>query len=200
MGSTILPPQSSHIVFVYGSLLADEVVSVILKRVPHSSPAILDGYRRFSVEGRVYPAITPVEDKKVNGKVLFGITDPELDLLDAFEDVEYERNTVDAFLICKFIEAEAVIGRSDFCNKMYRMLGGLQDTCERVQTYTYVWKEKNDPHLYGDWDIEAWRQVHMSDFLKMTTGFIEEFEGLESKPRVATYEEFFHQAESPPTL
>lgn len=32
---------SLHNVFVYGSLLADEVVHVLLKRVPPSAPAIL---------------------------------------------------------------------------------------------------------------------------------------------------------------
>ncbi|PIA43939.1 hypothetical protein AQUCO_01800175v1 [Aquilegia coerulea] len=126
---------------------------------------------RFSIKGRVYPAIIPVQDKNVTGKVLFGITDPELDILDAFEDVEYERNIVHASLI---------------------------DTCDEVQTYTYVWKEKNDPHLFGNWDFEEWKPVHMNDFLKMTTGFVEELEGPESKPRVETYETFYQQSENPP--
>uniref|UniRef100_A0A453SMZ2 Uncharacterized protein n=1 Tax=Aegilops tauschii subsp. strangulata TaxID=200361 RepID=A0A453SMZ2_AEGTS len=31
----------AHSVFVYGSLMADEVVSAILKRIPASSPALL---------------------------------------------------------------------------------------------------------------------------------------------------------------
>ncbi|KAJ0631248.1 hypothetical protein HanRHA438_Chr17g0797101 [Helianthus annuus] len=33
----------SHTVFVYGSLLADDVVQVLLNRVPQVSPAILNG-------------------------------------------------------------------------------------------------------------------------------------------------------------
>ncbi|XP_073116395.1 uncharacterized protein [Elaeis guineensis] len=85
-------------VFVYGSLLADEVVQVVLKRVPPSSPAVLHHHRRFSIKGRVYPAILPVENKKVTGKVLLGITDRELDVLDTFEDVEYERRAVEVSL------------------------------------------------------------------------------------------------------
>ncbi|KAJ8548107.1 hypothetical protein K7X08_021343 [Anisodus acutangulus] len=54
---------------------------------------------RFSIKGRVYPAILPVENKKVTGKLLLDITVPELYILDAFEDVEYERTTVDVFLM-----------------------------------------------------------------------------------------------------
>lgn len=34
--------HSLHNVFVYGSLMADDVVRALLKRVPHSSPAILN--------------------------------------------------------------------------------------------------------------------------------------------------------------
>lgn len=32
----------------------------------------------------------------------------------------------------------------------------------------------------------------MEDFLKMTAGFVEELELPESKPRVATYESYYH--------
>ncbi|KAF3673256.1 putative L-arabinokinase-like [Capsicum annuum] len=87
-------PRSLFNVFVYGSLLHDDVVRALLKRLPHSSPAILHDFHRFSIKGCVYPAILPVQNKKVKGKVLSGITIPELDILDKFEDVEYERRTV----------------------------------------------------------------------------------------------------------
>ncbi|XP_065019307.1 AIG2-like protein D isoform X2 [Musa acuminata AAA Group] len=88
-----------HSVFVYGTLLADEVVRVLLKRVPPSSPAILHNYHRFSIKGRVYPAILPIDCKNVAGEVLRGITDQELDVLDSFEDVEYERRAVEVSLV-----------------------------------------------------------------------------------------------------
>eukprot|EP00262_Sarcandra_glabra_P005050 TRINITY_DN16307_c0_g1_i1.p1 TRINITY_DN16307_c0_g1~~TRINITY_DN16307_c0_g1_i1.p1 ORF type:complete len:170 (-),score=24.57 TRINITY_DN16307_c0_g1_i1:181-690(-) len=164
--SSSAPVASLHNVFVYGSLLADDVVHVLLKRFPQSSPAILNGYHRFSIKGRVYPAIVPVENKKVTGKVLLGITDLELDILDTFEDVEYERKTVEISLI---------------------------DSSEKLQSHTYVWGNKNDPNLYGDWEFEEWKQVHMNDFLKMTMGFMDELEQPESKTRVTTYESFFNQ-------
>ncbi|KAB5513689.1 hypothetical protein DKX38_027595 [Salix brachista] len=114
-----------HNVFMYGSLLADDVVRALLSRTPQSSPAILNG--QFSIKGRVYPAILPVENKKVRGKVLQGITDLELYILDEFEDVEYERVTVDV---------------------------SLMDSSNKSQAFAYVWSDKNDPNLYGEWDFE----------------------------------------------
>ncbi|KAI3453948.1 hypothetical protein Pfo_010611 [Paulownia fortunei] len=158
-------------VFVYGSLLADDVVRALLSRVPPSSPAILPNYQRFSIKGRVYPAIVPVEDKKVIGKVLLGITPPELHILDTFEDVEYERRIVDVF---------------------------LEDSSEKLEAHTYVWENKTDPDLHGEWDFEEWKLLHMEGFLKMTKGFMEEMELIDSKTRVATYESFYKGIDNNP--
>lgn len=152
--------------FVYGSLLADEVVRVLLKRVPDSFPAVLPGYHRFSIKGRVYPAILPVENKQVVGKVLVGISAPELHILDVFEDVEYVRDPVE----------------------VYR-----EDNLEKVLAYAYVWGNKSDPNLYGEWDFEEWKQIHMNDFVNMTVGFKEELEQPEFKTRVEKYEAYYQQ-------
>lgn len=152
-------PASISNVFVYGSLLADDVVRALLGRLPPSSPALLPHHQRFSIKGRVYPAIIPVEDKKVAGKVLLGITPPELHILDEFEDVEYERATVDVI---------------------------MKDGSEKLEAYTYVWVNKTDPNLHGEWDFEEWKVLHMEDFLKMTKGFMEEIELPDPKTRVAT--------------
>ncbi|TKY74616.1 AIG2 protein [Spatholobus suberectus] len=154
----------THNVFVYGSLLADEVVHTLLKRVPPTAPAILHDYHRFKIKGRVYPAILPVQNNKVTGRVLLGISGVELDILDGFEDVEYTRSDVEVFLM---------------------------DKSEKLQVHAYVWSNQNDPNLYAEWDFEEWKQVHMNDFVKMTNGFMQELELPESKPRVQTYETFY---------
>ncbi|CAL9768090.1 unnamed protein product [Musa acuminata subsp. burmannicoides] len=138
-----------HSVFVYGTLLADEVVRVLLKRVPPSSPAILHNYHRFSIKGRVYPAILPIDCKNVAGEVLRGITDQELDVLDSFEDVEYERRAVEVSLV---------------------------DNSEKLIVDAYIWGNKDDPNLYGEWDFEEWKRLHLEDYLVMTTEFMEELE------------------------
>ncbi|KAL1207125.1 AIG2-like protein D [Cardamine amara subsp. amara] len=143
-----------HSVFVYGSLMADDVVRLLIDRIPQTSSAILPDFHRFSIKGRVYPAILPAVSKKVSGKVLFGITDRELQILDEFEDTEYVRNNVQVL---------------------------LTDSSEKLQTKTYIWANKNDPDLYGTWEFEEWKQLHMEGFLKMTKEFVQEMNSPESE-------------------
>ncbi|XP_062229741.1 AIG2-like protein D [Phragmites australis] len=156
----------AHIVFVYGSLMADEVVRAILKRVPPAAPALLPNYHRFNIKDRIYPAILPVENKKVAGRVIMGVTDEELQVLDAFEDVEYTRRRVEI---------------------------SLTDSLETMLADTYVWSDAEDPNLYGEWDFEEWTKLHMKDFLAMTNGFMHGLEQPESKTRVGTYQSFMQQ-------
>ncbi|CAI0438817.1 unnamed protein product [Linum tenue] len=154
--------MDAHMVFVYGSLMADEVVHVLLNRVPQSSSAILNNYHRCGIKGRVYPAIIPMEDKSVEGRVLCEITQPELEILDTFEAVEYERHTVEVSLPEE----------------------------QKVQVNAYVWGNKDDPELYGEWDFEEWKKSHMSDFVKMTAEFMEEVQQPDSKTRIASKDGF----------
>ncbi|TYH15786.1 hypothetical protein ES288_A05G069100v1 [Gossypium darwinii] len=146
--------------------MSDDVVRVLLNRVPPSSAALLNHFHRFSIKGRVYPAILPVQNRDVSGRVLIGISDPELYILDEFEDVEYQRTRVEVSLL---------------------------KSSDKLQAHAYVWSNTSDPNLYGDWDFEEWKQVHKESFIKMTMGFMEELELPESKPIGATYESFYQQ-------
>lgn len=171
VGVGVSTQNQNHNVFVYGSLLADEVVRALLNRVPPSSPATLSDYHRFKIKGRVYPAILPVQSKKVTGRVLLGISGVELDILDEFEDVEYTRTEVDVF---------------------------FTENSENLRAYAYVWSNPNDPDLYAEWDFEEWKKVHMDDFVQMTGSFMEQLELPESKPRVQAYETFYKQENDKP--
>lgn len=56
--------------FVYGTLMANEVLSKLLQRVPPSVPATLHGFSRHRVKNVVYPAIIPSSaDRSVQGRV-----------------------------------------------------------------------------------------------------------------------------------
>ncbi len=55
--------------FVYGTLMADEVLKLLIHRVPKSKPATLAGFQRFRVKGQVFPAIVPEPTAKVQGMV-----------------------------------------------------------------------------------------------------------------------------------
>ena len=95
--------------FVYGTLMAPEVLTRLIGRVPSMcQPAFLPNYTRHPIKGRSYPGIIPSksdtkDDKKegdavpvavgVQGILLTGITDKEADIFDIYEADEYEKFT-----------------------------------------------------------------------------------------------------------
>ncbi|CAF2030925.1 hypothetical protein YC2023_087892 [Brassica napus] len=157
---------AGHDLFVYGSLQDPHVVNVLLNRVPDHSSAVLSGFHRFKIKNRLYPTILPDSTGKVTGKVLKGITDDERKLLDDFEDVEYDRKAVEVV---------------------------LTDTSEKLQVGTYVWRNKVDPDLYGEWDFEEWKLHDREAFITATKKFMEERKLPEAKTRIDTFKTFFKQ-------
>src|SRR5262245_21348601 len=59
-----------------------------------SRAAVLRGYRRRMLRGRVYPGIRPAAADATEGRVYLWIDAATLARLDAFEGDEYERRTV----------------------------------------------------------------------------------------------------------
>ncbi|GAB3280827.1 hypothetical protein GCM10027589_07910 [Actinocorallia lasiicapitis] len=76
-------------VFAYGTLRFPDVLSALLGRVPEMSPASVAGWRVAALPGRVYPGLVAAPGSLACGDVLTGLSDGELDLLHAYEDVEY---------------------------------------------------------------------------------------------------------------
>ena len=72
-----------------------DVVEALLGRSFASRPARLSGYARFSLRGRVYPAIVAREGSSIDGVLYEGLDGPTLTRLDEFEGETYERRTVD---------------------------------------------------------------------------------------------------------
>ncbi|TVU33473.1 hypothetical protein EJB05_25293 [Eragrostis curvula] len=184
-------------VFVYGTLMAEEVVRILLSCIPPSAPALLPNHQRFSIKGRVYPAILPVQGQQVNGKVFKDLTDRELEVFDLFEDEEYVRKTVEvsltvsAFqpcrhnLIAHFISNSGTLFFIIIISCVVQLMEDVwnfQDTSEKLLVYAYIWVNPSDPDLFGEWDFEEWRKVHLKDYLEMTQEFMDELEKSESKP------------------
>ncbi|KMZ56757.1 Protein AIG2 [Zostera marina] len=143
-----------HMVFVYGTLMDDQIVKALLKRVPSSFPAILHNHNRYKIEGRVYPAIIPEHSKIVTGKVYPDITDTELDIFDYYEDSGYDKRTVEVVLI---------------------------EGLEKLTVHAYVWKNKNELKLHGDWSIDEWKQKYFEDYYRMTIQCIEDYHEMRDK-------------------
>ncbi|XP_033145995.1 AIG2-like protein A isoform X1 [Brassica rapa] len=135
-----------HNVFVYGSFQEPEVVKVMLDRTPEIISVTLPGFKRFRLKGRLYPCIVPSEAGEVHGKVLMGLTDKELSNLDAVEGNEYEKVTVEVV---------------------------RKENSAKMIVKTYIWINKNDPDMYGEWDFEEWKQLHMPKFMETIKEIIE---------------------------
>ena len=77
--------------FIYGTLLAPEVLRLLVPReVPHQR-ALLRGYVRRRLHGVVFPGIEPRQGENTAGLLLAGVTRAEMQRLDDFEGDLYQR-------------------------------------------------------------------------------------------------------------
>lgn len=72
--------------FIYGTLLDDDLRRVVLGRDVASVPAVLSGYQRRAVVGRLFPALQEDADGSVTGAVLQGLTSRDLQAIDFYLD------------------------------------------------------------------------------------------------------------------
>ncbi|KAL1205406.1 AIG2-like protein B [Cardamine amara subsp. amara] len=128
-----------HNIFVYGSFQEPEILNVMLNRIPEIAPATLPGFKRFRLKGRLYPCVVPSETGEVHGKIIMGLTADELEKIDWVEGNEYERVTVGVV---------------------------RNDNSEKMSVKTYIWINKDDPDIGGEWDFEEWKRLHKKTFLE----------------------------------
>lgn len=74
--------------FVYGTLLLNDVVNTLIDRIPRYKDATAPGWRVVCLPQRVYPGLVPGQGQ-ANGKIFTDLTDAEWITLDAFEDPAY---------------------------------------------------------------------------------------------------------------
>lgn len=139
----------AHTVFVYGTLLSKEIVNILLNRNPEAYEATVKGYSRYRIQGRVYPAILPtLPSDELTGMVLCGLSEQEFHILDEYEDEDYYRTQATAH---------------------------RQDTGEDIPADIYCWKDSLRDLLYGSWDYEEFRRLHLKEYMAMCQGFGADF-------------------------
>lgn len=74
--------------FVYGTLLLDDVVNTLIDRIPHYKEVTAPGWRVVCLPRRAYPGLVSGKGE-TKGKVFTNLTDAEWAILDAFEDPAY---------------------------------------------------------------------------------------------------------------
>jgi gamma-glutamylcyclotransferase (GGCT)/AIG2-like uncharacterized protein YtfP len=77
--------------FVYGTLMDEEIWNQIVRGRYERLPARLDGYGRRRVQGENYPGLIEEEKGHVHGVIYFDVAGEEVERLDRFEGKEYQR-------------------------------------------------------------------------------------------------------------
>jgi gamma-glutamylcyclotransferase (GGCT)/AIG2-like uncharacterized protein YtfP len=77
--------------FTYGTLLIPEVMQAVTGRKFPSGDAVLNGYCRYSIKNRVYPAVIARAGASVHGRTYSELDRHTLEILDEFESDIYTR-------------------------------------------------------------------------------------------------------------
>mmetsp|Transcript_17861 Transcript_17861/g.17936 ORF Transcript_17861/g.17936 Transcript_17861/m.17936 type:complete len:140 (+) Transcript_17861:276-695(+) len=124
-------------VFVYGSLMAAEVRTMVMGRSATTIPAQLTDYHRYKVKNEVFPAILPKPGSNIDGMIMTDVQESEMPFLDAFED-GYNR-----------VDIKVRVSNPE----------------RLVEAMAYVWSD--DPALlYGTWSFEQDFLPNMQSFLQ----------------------------------
>eukprot|EP01137_Pigoraptor_chileana_P020132 Opistho-2@82101 len=92
--------------FVYGTLMYPEVIRKVIGRVPEFQSAVVEGYHRFKIDRREYPAIAPTEGASVSGFIV-RVSQEEAAKLDHYEGHEYVKVAVACRTDVGVVEATA---------------------------------------------------------------------------------------------
>jgi hypothetical protein len=173
-------PKASNC-FVYGTLMASEVVEALIGRAPQSIPdVVLQNHLRYPVKGQVYPAVIPStvasNDERNNGNIvtntvegilLLNLSPLELQMFDFFEEegVDYIRKRVE---VC--IQNTSMDNVKEFFSDESSSFTKSRSNDEfRVETNAYIWAKGEDTlDLSNEWDYEAFRKYHLKQYLECT--------------------------------
>ncbi len=129
--------------FVYGSLMYEEVWRRLVTRECKRIPAWLYGYRRLRIRGEDYPGLVKGDDK-VRGVVCLGLDDETLRRIDRFEADCYQR------------------GSGEVVNEAGEKIPA--DFFEIKQSHMFVIEQK-------EWDAEEFERSGLARFLADYEGF-----------------------------
>ncbi|MDH4395493.1 MAG: gamma-glutamylcyclotransferase [Limnobacter sp.] len=136
--------------FVYGSLMFDEVWGRVVKGRYDSFPATASHLVRLAVPGETYPAAVPLEGASIQGLVWQNVGLSDLERLDAFEGREYTRVSIEVLPVS--------------------CAGTNQAMIKPYTAWIYLWKQ---PELLNSemlWNVEAFKNEGLPLFLAKHVG------------------------------
>lgn len=78
-------------IFVYGSLMFDDVWNRIVQHRYEKQAAVVSGYKRLSIKGESYPGLVTSFNSSVDGVLYLNVTAQDIKRLDKFEGEYYKK-------------------------------------------------------------------------------------------------------------
>ena len=130
-------------IFVYGTLMFDEVWQQLTPNRYSKIDADLADYIRLTVKGEHYPGIIPSEGNRVSGELILNVSTEDIKQLDIFEGEYYRREQV-----------TILSGESPYSAE------------------TYVFRKRYQSLLSDDeWEAETFKNCGLSSFLASYDNF-----------------------------
>jgi len=111
------------------------VFEQVAHRLPRSSEAILENFKRVRVQNESYPAALPAIGEKIIGTLWLDVSEEEILQLDAFEGSDYQR---------------VIVNVSDLAGQPHA-------------AYFYQWN-RDDGLVDQPWDLERFKRSGISEF------------------------------------
>ena len=132
--------------FVYGTLLLDDVVRVLIGRIPDYQHAVAPGWQAVCLPQRVYPGLVPGPGEAA-GKVFTDLTDTEWATLDAFEDPDYTLATVSVLLSTEVeMDALSYTWRGRHTNQPWSATDFGRDELANYLDRCRNWRQRYEQH------------------------------------------------------
>lgn len=142
-GQPALSWEETSRLFVYGTLLFDDVVNTLIGRIPYYHYATVPGWRVVRLPQRVYPGLIPGQGK-TNGKVFTDLTDAEWNTLDAFEDPAY---TLAAVRILPLeTDAFTYTWRGEHIDQPWSIVDFGRDQLAEYLDRCHSWRQRYEEH------------------------------------------------------
>lgn len=175
--------------FVYGTLMYPEVLQALLDRQPRQSAALIRGFKRYCIQGQVFPgtiASTP-DSQVIPTRLLATASNRQLQRrrhplppahrtpsalhrqvqgLVLFDLTPEELEVFDEFEGDEYTKvnvAPELLPQGSAC-------GGTQQALEPCSVY--LWRDER--LLHGEWDAEAFREKHLPAYVEMCRRFATE--------------------------
>ncbi|WP_230742758.1 gamma-glutamylcyclotransferase family protein [Methanooceanicella nereidis] len=104
--------EKSYNLFSYGTLMEEACVKEVIGRVPEMKPALVEGFHRFFDTDIGYYSARMETGVSIEGVLLMGLSDNEINSLDEYEGVRYgiyERAGVKARIVENGMVVDAFI-------------------------------------------------------------------------------------------